>query len=187
MSKDKYQKQWEVLSQRMEKVNSELLSLTYGTLVTQLLKDFEQIDAINAQLEKMGYNIGIRLVDEFLAKTGMGGCTCFRQTADVVAKLGLRMFLGVTADVTNWDADGTSCSLILHENPLADFVELPPSLSQLSYSNLICGVIRGALEQLQMRVTCQFVRDMLKGDDCYEIRLELTELIREEFIDDEDN
>ncbi|PFH32576.1 putative Bet3 transport protein [Besnoitia besnoiti] len=187
MSKDKYQKQWELVSQRMEKVNSELLSLTYGTLVTQLLKDLEQVDAINAQLEKMGYNIGIRLVDEFLAKTNMGACTCFRQTAEVVAKLGLRMFLGTTAEVTNWDQDETSCSLILHENPLTDFVELPPSLSQLCYSNLICGVIRGALEQLQMRVNCYFVRDMLKGDDCYEIRLELTELIREEFIDDEEN
>ncbi|PHJ20835.1 bet3 transport [Cystoisospora suis] len=185
MSKDKYQKQWEVISQRMEKVNSEFLSLTYGALVTQLLKDFEQIDAINSQLDKMGYNIGIRLVDEFLSKTGIGACAGFQQTAEVVAKLGFRMFLGITADVVKWNEEETCCSLILHENPLTDFVDLPPSLSQLHYSNLICGVIRGALEQ--MKVNCRFVKDMLKGDDCYEIRLELIEIVREEFIDDEDS
>ena len=33
--------------------NSELLCLTYGSLVTQLLKDFGQVEAINMQLDKM--------------------------------------------------------------------------------------------------------------------------------------
>ncbi|KAL8269838.1 hypothetical protein Esti_006252 [Eimeria stiedai] len=187
MSKEKYQKQWEAMSQRIEKANSELLCLTYGSLVTQLLKDFEEVDAINAQLEKMGYNIGIRLVDEFLAKSGIGACGGFRETAEVIAKLGLRMFLGVSAEVTNWDVQERSCSLVLSENPLADFVELPPSLANLNYCNLICGVIRGSLEQLRMRVACYFVKDMLKGDDIYEIKLELKELMKEEFEDDEDS
>lgn len=58
------------------------------------------------------------------------------------------MFLGVTAEVTNWDPQERSCSLVLTENPLADFVELPPALANLNYCNLICGVIRGALEQV---------------------------------------
>ncbi|OEH77051.1 trafficking protein particle complex subunit [Cyclospora cayetanensis] len=101
MSKEKYQKQWEAISQRIEKAvrhttpasdccstasspcatatseavlvlhhvylrlkllmrlrarssqNSELLCLTYGSLVSQLLKDFEHVEAINQQLEKM--------------------------------------------------------------------------------------------------------------------------------------
>lgn len=61
------------------------------------------------------------------------------------------MFLGITADVANLNEEETSCSLILHENPLTDFVDLPPSLSQLHYSNLICGVIRGALEQVRQK------------------------------------
>ena len=30
----------------------------------------EDVDAVNVQLEKMGYNIGLRLVDEFLALGG---------------------------------------------------------------------------------------------------------------------
>lgn len=39
---------------------------------------------------------------------------------------------------------------ILEDNPLADFVELPPQLGALKYSNLLCGVIRGALEMVSV-------------------------------------
>jgi hypothetical protein len=35
------------------------------------------------------------------------------------------MFLGVTAEITSFDSDGKAFSLILNENPLADFVILP--------------------------------------------------------------
>ena len=38
---------------KIEKINSELFSLTYGAIVTQLLKDYEEVDATNVQLEKM--------------------------------------------------------------------------------------------------------------------------------------
>jgi hypothetical protein len=58
------------------------------------------------------------------------------------------MFLGVKAEVTNFQSDkekGCSFSLIIADNPLNDFVELPENLSSLHYSNIICGVIRGAL------------------------------------------
>lgn len=38
---------------RVEKVNAELFALTYGAIVTQLLKDYEQVEEVNTQLEKM--------------------------------------------------------------------------------------------------------------------------------------
>ena len=38
---------------RVEKVSSELFSLTYGAVVTQLIKDYEDVDATSVQLEKM--------------------------------------------------------------------------------------------------------------------------------------
>ena len=97
---------------------------------------------------------------------------------------------------------------VLDDNPMVDFVELPEQYQQLSYSNLLCGVIRGALEmvrcrlgascarsrrrltrgsgwaqraQINMRVESWFVRDMLRGDDAYEIRVKLLEIVPEEY------
>lgn len=82
-------------------------------------------------------------------------------------------------------------SLFLYENPLSIFVELPESnddgnesagkseWSKLKYSNIYCGVIRGALEQVNMKVTCDFVRDVLQGDEVNEIRVELKEIMTE--------
>lgn len=131
---------------RVEKVNSELFTLTYGSLVAQLVKDFENYEEVNIQLEKMGYNIGCRLIDDFLAKSGLGKCTDFRDTAEVISKVGFRMFLGITPAVVNWSQDLNSFSLIFDENPLAEYVELPEDAGDLFFSNILCGVIRGALE-----------------------------------------
>ena len=53
-----------------------------------------------------------------------------------------------------------------------EFVELPPSAyGVLWYSNVLCGVLRGALEMVQMRVEANFVKDVLQGDEVSEIRL----------------
>ncbi|CAE7571178.1 trappc3 [Symbiodinium natans] len=183
---DKYGKLGDAAFSRMEKVNADLFLLTYGSLVTQLLKDMEDAEAVNAQLDKMGYNIGLRLIDEFLAKSGVTACQDFRETAEVVAKVGLRMFLGVGAEVVMWNKEMTACSLVLAENPLAEYVELPANLvNKLWYSNLLCGVIRGCLEQLQLRVECRFEKDALQGDDQTMIRLELKEVLHEEYDDDD--
>ncbi|GBG71644.1 hypothetical protein CBR_g9060 [Chara braunii] len=163
----------------IEKVNAELFTLTYGAVVRQLLTDLEDINEVNKQLDTMGYNIGIRLIDEFLAKANISRCTDFKETADVIAKVGLKMFLGVTGTVANWNQDNTECSLILDDNPLVDFVELPETCQGLLYCNILCGVIRGALEMVSMKTEARFVRDVLRGDEAYEIRLKLLEHLPE--------
>lgn len=43
----------EIWKSRMEKINSELFTLTYGSLVVQLFKDYENWGEVNKQLEKM--------------------------------------------------------------------------------------------------------------------------------------
>ena len=88
------------------------------------------------------------------------------------------MFLNTTASVVNWNADNTECGLVgypianychsllnlvngkshqlviwldmqvLDDNLLMDFVELPEACGKLSYCQLLCGVIRGALEMV---------------------------------------
>jgi hypothetical protein len=35
-----------------------------------------------------GYNIGQKLIDEFLAKSGVGNCQNFRDVGEVIAKVG---------------------------------------------------------------------------------------------------
>jgi hypothetical protein len=202
---------------RMESVNSELLTLTYGALVSQIIRDYEDPREVNAQLEAMGYNIGLRLVDEFCAKSRSGArCKSFRETMDTVAKEAFRMFLGVAAVVGDFSADSSACTLRIPDNPLAgaaqargpfpnqppsfppqphppphpqamffraspaaDFVELPASYSALRYSNILCGVIRGALEMVSLKVSCTFVKDALAGDDGTEIRVALQEVLQE--------
>ena len=136
----------------------------------------ECVEDVNAQLDKLcaslccacflhgwlltrtrflcsGYNIGMRLVDEYFAKTGSvravlrrcapvaaharGSCRGaaptsatqqrrWRRRASPAARVAqgcklmptshtqvaLKMFLGVTANVSGWNAEGTSCSLV---------------------------------------------------------------------------
>ncbi|XP_043573557.1 trafficking protein particle complex subunit 3 isoform X1 [Chiloscyllium punctatum] len=160
-------------------MNSELFTLTYGALVTQLCKDYENDEDVNKQLDKMGYNIGVRLIEDFLARSNVGRCHDFRETADVIAKVAFKMYLGITPSVTNWSAAGDEFSLILENNPLVDFVELPDNHSGLIYSNLLCGVLRGALEMVQMAIDVKFVQDTLKGDNVTEIRLKFIKRIEE--------
>lgn len=45
---------------------------------------------MNRQLDKMGYNIGLRLIEDFLARTNTGKCGNFRETAETIAKVGGR-------------------------------------------------------------------------------------------------
>lgn len=74
---------------RIDKVNAELVVLTYGTIVTQLCKDFDgDYVEVNKQLDKMGYNIGLRLIEDYLAKSNtMKRCSNFRETADMISKV----------------------------------------------------------------------------------------------------
>uniref|UniRef100_A0AAQ5YSP9 Trafficking protein particle complex subunit n=1 Tax=Amphiprion ocellaris TaxID=80972 RepID=A0AAQ5YSP9_AMPOC len=175
-----------------KKMNSELFTLTYGALVTQLCKDYENDEEVNKQLDKInkniskwpqtferGYNIGVRLIEDFLARSSIGRCQDFRETADVIAKVAFKMYLGITPSVTNWSPAGDEFSLILESNPLVDFVELPDNHSTLIYSNLLCGVLRGALEMVQMAVDVKFVQDTLRGDNVTEIRMKFIKRIEE--------
>ena len=134
---------------RVDKVNAELVTLTYGTIVAQLCRDFPNDYAeVNRQLDRMGYNIGLRLIEDFLAKSNTSGCSNLRETAEMISKVGFKIFLNITPTVSNWSNDNKQFNLVLEENPLADFVELPDdgkAQDELWYSNILCGVLRLSL------------------------------------------
>jgi trafficking protein particle complex subunit 3 len=160
--------------------------MTYGSLVVQLMKDYENVDDVNVQLEKMGYKIGIRLIDEYMSKSGRSSCKDIKETAESIAKVGFKMFLNINANVISWNEKETEFVISFNDNPLNDFVELPEELKgSLNYSNILCGVIRGCLEIVQMKVDVKYVKCPLKGDDSSEIKVTLIEYLKEIIPDDE--
>ncbi|KAK8795826.1 hypothetical protein WA171_003794 [Blastocystis sp. BT1] len=160
-------------------VSSELLALTYGAFISQIVKDYEDVTEINKQIEHLGYNIGIRLVEEYLAKTRTRGIRSFRESCENIATKALPMYAGTQATVENWNEDEQSCIIKFTTNPLTHFVELPDELADLQYNNIYCGIFRGALEMIHMKVECAFKQDMLKGARANEIKIRFVE-----FMDD---
>jgi len=83
-------------------------------------------------------------------------------------QVGFKSFLNITPTVTHFGQppsspspastsqpisqtiSGSYFTLTLDENPLAEFVELPEEALEggLWFSNILCGVIRGALEMV---------------------------------------
>ena len=178
---------------QVEKINSEILTLTYGSLMVRLIKDYEKPEEINDQLEKMGYNIGIRLIDDFLAKSCIDPPKTFEEAISIITNNALKFYLNVGAkyELVKTDSNMIDTNqqyeyrIFFKENPLNDYVELPDKFKGLWYSNMICGVIRGALEAINIKVECKYNKDTLKGNDLNEIRVKLIEIIEEKLQEEE--
>ena len=83
--------------------------------------------------------------------------------------------------------------LSFDENPLSEFAELPRDAKEggLWFSNVLCGVLRGALEmvskslrsrllQVQMQVEARFLSDDMRGDEATEMHVRLIRMLEEE-------
>jgi len=171
IQKNILQRKADAAFEQQPKVSGEFFALTYGSLVRQLTRDFgDDIDSVNQQLFEMGLRIGHRLADEYLAKSGVEPCRSFRDTATAVATVGAKMFLGVEAEAVMRSEDGNEYSVVLRENPLALYVELPEAFRKtLWYSNVLCGVVQGALSMVGYDTRVAFKSDTLRGDEVTEV------------------
>jgi len=167
-----------LLWQKQAKCNAEFFALTYGALVAELLRDLEDAPQIQATLDRMGHSMGVRMVEEVLAKADPGSLptTTFVETTELV-KTAFRMFLGIAVDIPQ--KSDTAYTISFADNPLAVFVELPASQSDLEYSQLLAGMVRGMLEMLQFEVSSKMVSTVLRGNDTNEILVELKQILQE--------
>lgn len=157
-----------------EKVSAEFFAISYGAFVQHLLATLPQddnVEELNQQLETAGRHIGSRLVEEYCVRSNAPPCRSFAQAAEGVALTGLRMFLNVAAEVSAIKDSADSFSITFAENPLNLFVELPDGAlrDRLWYSNVLCGVISGALVIVGFQAEARYVRDTLRGDSTNEI------------------
>ena len=116
--------------------NAELFSITYGALVIQLIQDYQDYAQVNVQLDKMyfplhsvninhllnlapiapcrGYNIGVRLIEDFLARSNLPKCKDFVETGEIVSKVSSLPLDSTTTLTLRIDAPGRLQVLPLH-------------------------------------------------------------------------
>ncbi|KAG9510815.1 Serine/threonine-protein kinase ICK, partial [Fragariocoptes setiger] len=139
-----------------------LFAMTYGSLVAQLLSDYDNVDEVNKQLDRMGYNIGLRLIEDYLAKSNSPRCTDMKDVAKKIQQA-FRLYLGILPNVGQWSQANDEFSILIESNPVSEFVELPESLGGMTYLNMLPGVIRGALEMVCINVRTWIKQDQLRG------------------------
>lgn len=166
-----------------------LLGFFYGELVKKILAETGSTSKTNAMLEEAGYNIGSKLVDHFLSEAKPSYLNDRDRIAGVI-KGTLRSFIGAQVEIVDWATDRFQLSVAVPQNCLSANVDLPEALhsevSPLSYMNILAGIIRGALDMTRVKSRCQFIRDTLLGSDVSLIRVEILEVIENEFKPDDE-
>ncbi|GKY97817.1 hypothetical protein MPSEU_000739800 [Mayamaea pseudoterrestris] len=168
-----------VLWQKQPKANAELFALTYGALVSELLRDLEKPNLVQEELEKMGVSMGLRAMEEFLAKNS--STTIPRSFGEGTAEAivtALKMFLGMSCEA-KWKEPNKSFLIQFVENPFTIFVEPPEEFIDLEYNQLLAGMCRGMLEVLQLDCAASVTQSILKGDEYYELTIELNQVLQE--------
>jgi hypothetical protein len=164
----------------------DVVSFLYGSLIIRLVKDFNNdFNQINKQTEQIGYNIGLRLINDIIASQIERNLDSSNPNLlSTLLTCTLSNFLGLTGELKK--VNEKEFHYLFSENSLALYVEIPENLKGLIYTNIINGVLRGVCEIANFKIESKFIKDKLNGDDINEIQINLIEIIEERFVDDED-
>jgi hypothetical protein len=166
-------------------ISVEVVSFLYGSLIVRLVKDFNNdINEINKQTEQMGYNIGLRLINDIIAsQVGRNLDSSNPNLLNSLIISTLSICLGLNGELKK--INEKEFHFLFDNNLLALYVEIPENLKGLIYSNLINGLLRGVCEIANFKIESKFIKDKLNGDDINEIQINLLDIIEERFVDDE--
>ena len=95
--------------------------------------------------------MGIRMVDEFFAKSDLPLCEDVRDLMTTLAKVAFKMYLGVNceAEFTKTESGKpdakTEVLLKFGQNAFMDYVDITEGFEKLGYQNVILGMIKGSL------------------------------------------
>ena len=99
--------------------------------------------------------MGIRLIEDFLAKSGWTRCSDFRETAQIISAVAFKMFLNCCPRVMEIEGNEKEFGLVFTGEgeatlPIYEFVHLPDEFVKegLIYANILPGLIKGALEMV---------------------------------------
>lgn len=101
--------------------------------------------------------MGLRLIEDFLAKSGWTRCSDFRETAQIISAVAFKMFLNCCPRVIEVEGltGNKEFGLVFTGEgeatlPLYEFVSLPEELLKegLIYGNILPGLIKGSLEMV---------------------------------------
>lgn len=102
--------------------------------------------------------MGIRLIEDFLAKSGWTRCSDFRETAQILSAVAFKMFLNCCPRVIEFPGNEKEFGLVFTGEgeatlPIYEFVSLPEELLKegLIYGNILPGLIKGSLEMVTQK------------------------------------
>lgn len=158
-----------------DKVNVELFSLTYGSLVRSIVKETNNIDDANAKLNKIGVSIGNRITDDFIVRSDKPRFKNFREACESIVDFALKYYLGITAQIV--EPSDTHCIIRFGDNPITRYVVIPPEYEGLVYLMPLLSAIKTALGLLHYNVETKLVQDMLHGGATNDIEITLVEVM----------
>lgn len=151
-------------------ISPEFLSLTYGIIVREIIdNNYNNLNEANKELFNLGFNIGIKLSDEFISTFMIDNC---KDISDIGYKLGVESFkhyLNIESKIKI--IDKKEFIINFNNNPFEKNLELSEEHDSLVYSNIICGIISGALDNINIYSNCNFEKST-SSDYFYQIRVQ---------------